>query len=143
MATSDFDLAIEQYHQTVAELVKGNTEPQKQMFSHRDDVSLLNPLVPISHGWEQVAQTLDNAASQLRDGEVQSSENIVKYVTGELGFIVEIERGRVKVGDREDSASIALRVTTIFRREDGAWRIVHRHADPMTPVRSVESMVQT
>jgi hypothetical protein len=32
-------------------------------------------------------------------------------------------------------------VTTIFRREDGAWRIVHRHADPITSPRTPESIV--
>ncbi len=142
MAVSDFEQAIEQYHTATGEFVSGNPEPQMQMFSHRDDVSLLNPLVPVSHGWEQVARTLENAASQLRDGEVQSVENIVKYATDELGFIVEVERARVKVGGREDFAPIALRVTTIFRVEEGAWRIVHRHADPLTSVRSAESITQ-
>ena len=112
------------------------------MFSHRDDVSLLNPLVPVSHGWEQVARTLEDAASQIRDGEVQSIENIVTYATDELGFIVELERARFKVGGKDDFVPIALRVTTVFRVEDGAWKIVHRHADPLSPVRTVEAITQ-
>ncbi len=142
MDASDFDEAVEQYHLAVREFVKGNPEPQNRIWSHRDDVSLLNPLVPISHGWEQVAQTMENAASQIRDGEIQSFENIVTYVTPELGFIVELERTRARVGGSQDVAPISLRVTTIFRPEDGAWKIVHRHADPITSVRPVESVIQ-
>ena len=141
-AVDDLDELLEQFHLARAEIVRGNPEPQKQIFSHRDDVSLLNPLVPVSHGWEQVARTLEDAASQIRDGEVQSIENIVTYATDELGFIVELERARFKVGGKDDFAPIALRVTTVFRVEDGAWRIVHRHADPLTPIRTAESITQ-
>ncbi len=141
-AVDGFAQAVEQYHRAVDEFLKGNPEPQKRMWSHRDDVSLLNPIIPIAHGWEQVAQTLENAASQVRDGEVTSVENIVTYITPELGFIAELERTRARLGGRQDIASFELRVTTIFRREDGEWKVVHRHADPLTTSRSIETVVQ-
>ncbi|MDP9351537.1 MAG: nuclear transport factor 2 family protein [Chloroflexota bacterium] len=112
------------------------------MWSHRDDVSLLNPIVPIAHGWQQVARGLESAASQVRDGEVTSVENKVTYVTPELGFIVDFERTRAKFGARQDIAASELRVTTIFRPEDGEWKVVHRHADPLTTSRSIETVVQ-
>ena len=46
-----------------------------------------------------------------------------------MAYVVEVERFRSKVGGAADFAEFALRVTTIFRREDGEWKIVHRHAD--------------
>jgi ketosteroid isomerase-like protein len=33
-------------------------------------------------------------------------------------------------------------VTSIFRKEDGVWRLVHRHADPITSPRPAESVIQ-
>ena len=141
--TADFSQAVEQYHRSIGEFIKGNPEPQKQIWSHRDDVSFANPLGPAVRGWEQVAAVLDRAASQIRDGEIVSVDNIVTYVTSELAFTVEVERSQVKVGGREDIVSVELRATTIFRNEDGAWKVIHRHADTVTSARPVESVIQT
>ncbi len=85
---------------------------------------------------------LDHAASQIRGGMVLRSERISDVTTAELAYIVEIEGTRVKVGGTDEPASVALRVTTIFRREDGAWRVVHRHADPITAPRPIESVLE-
>ena len=143
MAASDFDHVVEQYHLGLDEFMMGNTEPMQKLYSHRDDVSLANPFGPAVRGWKQVVETMERAASHYRDGEAKSFENIVTYVTPELAYIVEVERARAKVGRRQEIASIALRVTTIFRPEDGAWKVLHRHADPITSVRQTESVIQT
>ena len=47
-----------------------------------------------ARSWEQVEQTLERAASQMRDGAVTGFERIVTGMTAELAYIVEIERGR-------------------------------------------------
>jgi ketosteroid isomerase-like protein len=65
-----------------------------------------------------------------------------KYVTRELAYTVWIERVKVKMGGMEDFAPSALRVTMIFRPEDGAWKVVHRHADPITTAQPAESVIQ-
>jgi ketosteroid isomerase-like protein len=138
----DLDKVIEQYNLALGEFVKGNPEPVKQMFSHQEDVTLANPLGPPVRGWEQVAATIDRAASNFRDGEFTGFENVVKYVTPELAYIVEIERTKAKVGGREDVAPSALRVTMIFRPEEGTWKVVHRHADPITTAQPADSVIQ-
>ncbi len=141
-AVDDFDRVLEQCQQALREFPKGNPEPMKVMFSHEEDVTLANPFGPPARGWEQVAATTDRAASQIRDGEVTSFENIAKYVTAELAYVVWIERVKAKVGGRQDIAPFALRVTMIFRPEDGTWKVVHRHADPITTTRPAESVIQ-
>jgi ketosteroid isomerase-like protein len=47
-----------------------------------------------------------------------------------------------RVGGAEEIAAVAVRVTTVFRREDGVWKVVHRHADPITAPRPPESVLQ-
>jgi ketosteroid isomerase-like protein len=141
MNTTDFDEAVDRYHRAASEFVKGNTEPYKQVFSKREDVSLANPFGPVVRGWKQVAQTMERAASLYRDGEVTGFENVAKYVTADLAYIVEVERITAKIGGREDVASLALRTTSILRPEEGTWKVVHRHADPITTPRAPESVI--
>ena len=142
MSSSDLAQVIEQYHQALNAFVKGDPELSKKLFSRRDDVTLANPFGPPARGWTQVEQTMERAASQFREGEPTRFEGISDYATADLAYILEIERGRMKVGVADEMAPVSLRVTTIFRREDGEWRIVHRHADPITAPRPIESMLE-
>ena len=141
-AVEDVDQLIEQFNLAQGEIVKGNAEPANKLFSSRDDVTLANPYGPPAHGWDEVAAAAERAASNFRDGEIVGFETIEKYVTDELAYIVRVERARAKVGGSEDVVPIALRVTMIFRSEDGEWKIVHRHADPITTAQPAESLIQ-
>jgi ketosteroid isomerase-like protein len=144
-AVDDFDQVVEQMQLAADEFAKGNPEPAKKLFSHREDVTLANPFSSPARGWEQVAETQERAASNFRElrrhGEV-SFETVAKYVTPELAYMVWVERYQAKVGEREDITPFALRATMIFRPEEGAWKIVHRHADPITTAQPAESLIQ-
>jgi ketosteroid isomerase-like protein len=131
-AMPDLDEVIEQDHHAGDAFHQGDPEPKKRMFSRRDDVTLANPLGLTARGWIEVEKTMEYAASRYRDGEPISYERISEYSTADLAYMVEFERSRVKVGGDAELTTVSLRVTTIFRREDGAWRIVHRHAERVT-----------
>ena len=141
-AADDFDDVLEQYHLALDEIMKGSAQGYKRAYSHRDDVTLANPFGPPVRGWEEVARALERAASNYRDGEAIGFENVAKHVTAELAYIVEVERMQAKVGGRDDTTPISVRVTTIFRPEEGEWKIVHRHADPITTPQPAESVIQ-
>jgi ketosteroid isomerase-like protein len=143
MATvDDLDQVIERSHLALGEIVNGNPEPLKEMYSHRQDVSLANPFGPPVRGWDEAARTMERAASNYRDGEIIGFENVAKFVTSDLACIVEVERYRAKVGGSEDITPVTLRVTSILRPEDGTWKIVHRHADPITTPQPAKSVIQ-
>ena len=149
----DLDRAIEQWRLATGEFIRGNPGPAQECFSHRADVTLANPLGPasaeigpVAHGWQQVALTQEHAASRFTDGAEVDFEIVEKYVSAELDCVVLIERMEAKVLGRGDAppstARVALRVTMTFRPEDGEWKVVHRHADPITAPRSAESVIQ-
>jgi ketosteroid isomerase-like protein len=134
---------LEEYHRALGEIIKGNPDVYKAMISQRDDVTLGNPFGPFARGRAAVEKRLEGAASNYRDGELAGFEQIAKYETPELACLVEVERYQAKVGGAKELAPIALRVTSIFRPEDGAWKVVHRHADPIATERPAESVLQT
>ena len=140
-AEDSVDELIEQFTLAQGELLKGNPEPAKKLCSHRQDVTLANPLGPVVRGWEQVAAITDHAASQVRDGEIVDVETVMKCVTPELAYVVRVERTKAKVRGRRPPLPSICGYDDL-RPEDGIWKIVHRHADPITAARPAESMIQ-
>jgi ketosteroid isomerase-like protein len=136
------DKLIEQYYRAQSEFVKGNPEPVKNLFSRREDVTLANPYGPPARGWDEVAKAVEHAASLRSDGTFVGWQIVANHVTAELAYVVQIERAEAKIGAREDITPYAVRATMIFRPEDGKWKIVHRHADPITTPQSAESVIQ-
>jgi ketosteroid isomerase-like protein len=64
-------------------------------------------------------------------------------VSGDLAFTVAIEHQEsVRLGDQGKPAARALRVTQVFRRENGAWKLLHRHADPLIEKKAPSEAVQ-
>ena len=141
-SADDVDELIERYQLGLDEFMKGNPEPVKELFSHRKVVTLANPLGPPAHGWDEVGATIERAASQFRDGRLVGVEIVEKHVSPELAYTLSLEHAEGKVGGREDVAPSTLRVTMIYRPEDGEWKVVHRHADPITTLQPAESVIQ-
>jgi len=140
-AADDLDRVIELYHRALDEFSRGNPKPVKDFYSTQDDVAIANPFFPLTRGREQVVERLERSVQNFSDGEV-GFQNVAKWVGGELACIVELEEWNAKVGGREEVTPFTLRVTTLFRAEGGGWKVVHRHADPITTPQPVESVIQ-
>lgn len=138
---ADFDQLIERYHAALDVFMTGNSQPAVTFFSRRDDITLANPFVPVALGPIPVKLAAERAAKNYAGGRAIGFETIVKYVTADLAFIVEVERYEAKVGGSDNLTPFALRVTSIFRHEAGGWKLLHRHADPITTVRPPESVL--
>jgi len=141
MSPDDLDSAIEESHCALSEIVKGNVEPFLALYSHRDDATIGNPFGPFARGYQAISETGAGAASRYREGEILGFESVARHVSDGLACVVEVERFRAKVGGSAKLAPVSLRVTSIFRREDGTWKLVHRHADPITAPQSAESVI--
>lgn len=142
MMPDGLERAIEQSHIALSQIVTGNPEPFQTLYSGADNVTLGNPFGPFVRGWQAVADTAATAASRYREGEIIGFEPVAIHATDDLACVVEVKRFRAKVGGSRDLATIGLRVTSVYQREEDAWRLVHRHADPITTPQPTASVIQ-
>jgi ketosteroid isomerase-like protein len=142
VAVDDVESLVERSHVSWGEFVKGDPKPALELFSHAEDVSVGNPFGPFVRGWEEVSATVARAATYYRHGEVVGFERVAMYAGGELACLVEVERYQAKIGGSDELSPVALRVSSVVRREADGWRIVSRHADPITAVRAPASVIQ-
>ncbi len=140
-SVDDVGELIEQYYRAQREFLRGNPEPVKNFYSTRDDVAIANPFFPLTRGHERVIDRLEHSVRNFRDGEV-GFESVAEWVSAELACVVELEEWKAKVGGREEVTPFTLRVTILFRAEEGGWKVVHRHADPITTPQPAESVIQ-
>lgn len=97
-----------------------------------EDGTILGAVGGYSHGGVETAGRQLAVAAQWRRG-TGAIEYLNGGTDGAFAWLVFVERGSVEfVTDREGAGRRwDLRVTEIFRQVDGAWRRVHRHADPL------------
>jgi ketosteroid isomerase-like protein len=109
-------------------LHNGNATERIAMWSRNDPVTLFGAALSGS-GWAQVGPTFSTLESRFSNCTSWEFDLLAAGVSNDLAYLVGIEHTTASVGGAPPAA-YALRVTTIFRREDGEWKIVHRHADP-------------
>jgi ketosteroid isomerase-like protein len=143
VSRSGFDDAVDAYRQALEPYVKGDPGPVTEFFSRHEDVTLANPLGPPRRGPADVDKAIADGAAMLEDGSVRGFEEVARYSTPDLGYVVQIERTQARLPGAEKIVPIALRVTMIFRREGDSWKVVHRHADPITSPRPVSTTIES
>lgn len=131
----EFDEFVRECEEAWRVFVTGDPGPATLLFSHRDDVTLANPWGPAVTGWAAVSWTLEDAARRFRNGHLSAFDVRADFVSENVAWCHEVERGQAMLGGRSELEDFALRVTSIYRREDGQWRIVLRHADPIVVAR--------
>jgi ketosteroid isomerase-like protein len=132
MAPQSFDDAVETARQNLGSMAQGDAGPTIALLSQRDDVVLANPLGPAIIGCANVANEVERVASMFVDGQRPVFEEVARWASNDLGYVVAVEHARVKRSGSEDFVPMDLRVTTIFRRESDGWRVCVRHADRVT-----------
>ncbi|MFX0095660.1 MAG: nuclear transport factor 2 family protein [Candidatus Hodarchaeota archaeon] len=128
MLNQDFDEAVKIYNMAMNDFFKGNPEPINRIYSSSDEISLAQLSGSFILGRSQVTETASRNAMKYREGET-TFEILAKYVTPEFAYIVQVERTNAKIGGSNEFLSLALRVTSIFRCENGVWKLLHRHVD--------------
>jgi ketosteroid isomerase-like protein len=104
----------------------GDAQPRLALWSHHDPVTAFGAAMSRS-GWNELSAMFGTVASWFSDAQEYEFEVVAAGASGDLAYTVGYEHNRVKVEGQP--RTYTLRVTHVYRREDGVWKIVHRHAD--------------
>jgi ketosteroid isomerase-like protein len=113
-------------------LHNGDPAPRMQMWSTQDPVTLFGAAASNS-GWDEVSRTFHWLASKFSNCTDYRFEVVAAGTSGDLAYTVGYEYTSVSI-DGVPAEPYTLRVTHIYRRENGEWKIVHRHGDPLLPL---------
>jgi ketosteroid isomerase-like protein len=106
----------------------GDAGPRMALWSRSEPVTLLGAMGMSSLGWDAVSQTSRWVASRFSDCTRYSFELLAAGASGDLAYTVGLERADLSV-DGGPPHPTKIRVTHVYRREGGEWKIVHRHGD--------------
>ena len=106
----------------------GNVEPRLEMWTTKEPVTVFGAGVPLKRGSDEVTRASRWVASRFSNCTPYRFELIAAGVSGDLAYTVGFEHATRSM-DGGPAESVTLRVTHIYRRENGEWKIVHRHGD--------------
>ena len=122
---------VDRCHAAITKQSQGHPEPFLELWSHAGDVTIMAAIGGYQVGFDAVRELL-TAASKTQQFDGWRAENVATVLDGNLAFTVELEH-YARTGDGEDKG-MTLRATQIYRRENGRWRVIHRHGDILTPI---------
>lgn len=113
-------------------IVRGDPEPRMRLWSRQDPVSLFGAWGPCRTGWDELSRIFRWVPTRFSQASGFSFEVVAADVSGDMAYSVGYERFTASV-DGGPVGSYTIRVTHVYRREDGEWKIVHRHGDFLPP----------
>jgi ketosteroid isomerase-like protein len=109
-------------------LCRGDAEPRWETWSHHEPVTVFGASgVPARQGWDEVSALFKQLATSFSGLDAYEFEPLAAGTSGDLAYLVGFEHKTAVINGR--TATYTLRVTQIYRREDGVWKTVHRHGD--------------
>lgn len=134
MTHATFEDAFAASHEALHAMPNGNPAPSLALWSRRPDAVLANPLGLPKVGFANIAPETERVAAMFAGSAgPMEFEEVSRIVTPDLATVIGFERTRVQRVGSDETVLVALRVTTVFRREEDGWKLVLRHADRLAP----------
>jgi ketosteroid isomerase-like protein len=131
--------ASEQFYVALNRFLNGDTEPMMEVWSHGPDVTTMHPVAGRQVGWEEVRAAWEQIASLNSGGQVTVHDLLVR-VGSDLAYTIGTERVEATLAGQQ--VQFENRVTNIYRREAGGWKMVHHHIDLSPEVQDILSRLQ-
>lgn len=120
------EAASDRFYDALEQLLTGEAEPMRSIWSHRDDVTTMHPAGGREVGWSEVQDRWMAFADLVEDGSVTKGDQLVR-IDGDLAYELLTERASFTLAGHP--LDVTHRATNVYRLEADEWKIVHHHTD--------------
>jgi ketosteroid isomerase-like protein len=114
-----------------AAYVCGDPGPVEALSARTGTATFFHPRGDVVQGAEEVLRRYVQEAGSFGSGGKGHLEVLQSGADENLAFWSGYQVAEVRMRGRDEPLRMRLRVTEVFRRIDGSWRLIHRHADPV------------
>jgi ketosteroid isomerase-like protein len=125
--------AVAQFYSALNALFTGNLAPMTEVWSHADDITYLGPDGSFEVGWPQILENWKRQAAMKLGGRVEPAHMRIT-VGQELAVVENLERG-LNTNAVGKNQIVLIRATSVFRKEQGQWKMIGHHTDPLSYLR--------
>ena len=125
-AEDEVRAASRQFYAALNSVLNGNAGPMADVWSRGADATAMHPIGGRQIGWDEVWASWQQIAGIASGGSVALDDQLIRMI-GDAAYEFGTERVDAMVAG--NPVRWGIRVTNVYRREAGAWRIVHHHTD--------------
>jgi ketosteroid isomerase-like protein len=123
--------ASDQFYAGLTRMIEGDLSVLESVWSHDASVTAMHPVDGREVGWEAVRNSFVPFTELASDGSVELRDQLIR-VLGDVAYEIGIETGHFTLAGRP--VTVGHRVTNIYRREGGRWKMIHHHTDVSQPM---------
>lgn len=127
----DFATFLKRREAISNDYINGDAKPLDEIVTRTDPASFMPPSGMVISGAEAVAAAHLKGAAAFQKGSTGRFEILDSGSDGSIGYWAGTQPAKVMMKGKDEPVAMTLRVTEIFRKEGGEWKLVHRHADMM------------
>jgi len=118
--------ASNQFYAALNKMTNGDAQSLYGIWSHNSEVTTMHPIGGRQVGWKDVWETWDQTAHVASEGQVKLQDQFIRVV-GDVAYEIGVENAGFRIAGQK--VTDQLRVTNIYQKEGGTWKIVHHHSD--------------
>lgn len=118
--------ASNQFYSALSRMANGDAKSLANIWLHGQQVTTMHPIGGREVGWEAVGGSFQQVGELASEGRIGLKDQYIQVI-GDVAYELGVEEGHFKLADQP--ISIEHRVTNIYQRQAGAWKMIHHHAD--------------